>query len=470
MSSGGATKGHEVGVSSLCPTGYCISVIANQDLNISQTDINICLPNRTGILCSECAPNHSLVFGSNKCMKCSDWSLLTLLTYVIAGLLLVFLLFALRLTLTTGTINGIIFYANAANAGILEGMVYFGHQPVSLWTRTTLVFLAWINIDQGFPVCFYQSMTQLIKTALYLFFPVYLLAIVGILIIASHYSVTISNRIAKSSIQVLVTIVHLSFSKLLLLSIDVYTYTIIYTANGSTYVWYWDGNVTYGDQNHWILMLITTVTVGVVVIPYFTLLLGARPLMKIAIINKYFRPVVESIHAPYKDKYQYWFVARMILLVCIYIIYIILRGRDVSLMSVLIGGLVTLFLLAQTYIKPYKNRLINILDCWLMLNFCFQCCAIWYSINHNEDHTLVINIFPTLFVLTFIMVIVYHILNVCGISNKLVHTYHKIETLFTKRISQHYKHITRCETDLSTKDSDSFSGSFSDLREPALSL
>ena len=106
---------------------------------------------------------------------------------------------------------------------------------------------------------------------------------------------------AKSSIQVLVTIIHLSFSKLLLGTIEFYTFTVIYTANDSIIVWYWDGtcNVTYGDKyNVPCDTVIATVTAGILIIPYLTLLLGVRPLTKISIINKYFRPVVESVHAP----------------------------------------------------------------------------------------------------------------------------------------------------------------------------
>ena len=48
---------------------------------------------------------------------------------------------------------------------------------------------------------------------------------------------------------------------------DLYTYT---GTNKSTRVWYWDGTVTYSDQLHVIITVISTLTAGVLVIPYFT--------------------------------------------------------------------------------------------------------------------------------------------------------------------------------------------------------
>ena len=129
-----------------------------------------------------------------------------------------------------------------------------------------------------------------------------------------------------------------------------------------------------------IVTLSSTFIAGVLIIPYFILLLGANPLMKISFINKYFWPVVESIHAPYKDRYQYWFMARINVLMCIYVIYITLRGRSFSHRVALISVLQMIFLLVQAHINPFEYRLINLLHSWLMLNLSLLYLAIWYAI------------------------------------------------------------------------------------------
>ena len=54
-----------------------------------------------------------MVFGSDTCYDhCTNVYLLTILAYALAGLLLVLLLFALRITVATGAINGLVLYAN----------------------------------------------------------------------------------------------------------------------------------------------------------------------------------------------------------------------------------------------------------------------------------------------------------------------------------------------------------------------
>ena len=95
-----------------CPPNFCIE----DSVTFLPTDSHLahsCVSNRTGILCGECEESFSVVFGSDTCSSdCTYVYLLTLPVYALAGLLLVLLLFVLRLTVATGTINGVIFYAN----------------------------------------------------------------------------------------------------------------------------------------------------------------------------------------------------------------------------------------------------------------------------------------------------------------------------------------------------------------------
>ena len=126
------------GVSIVCPLGYCNSngsffcssstnnmTVSNNKTCNKETLQPLCLYHREGPLCGSCSrlkngQKLSVVFGSTECRQCSNWWLWTLVLYAVAGPLLIYLLFALKLTLTTGTFNGIIFYAQAANVGILD--------------------------------------------------------------------------------------------------------------------------------------------------------------------------------------------------------------------------------------------------------------------------------------------------------------------------------------------------------------
>ena len=110
----------EVSISPSCYHDFCNYSITHW----SSGSADNCIESREGTLCGSCIGNYSTVFGSNKCFQCSNWSLFTLAFYAVAGLLLVVLLFSLKLTISTGTFNGLIFFANMWNAGILEILKY----------------------------------------------------------------------------------------------------------------------------------------------------------------------------------------------------------------------------------------------------------------------------------------------------------------------------------------------------------
>ena len=100
--------------SNYCPLDYCYSSfldIKSSAHNLSQDEQ--CQYNRTGILCGSCPEGWSLVLGSSECReKCSNVWLLLILPFALAGLLLVVVIHFLNLTVTMGTVCGLIFYAN----------------------------------------------------------------------------------------------------------------------------------------------------------------------------------------------------------------------------------------------------------------------------------------------------------------------------------------------------------------------
>ena len=90
-------------------------------------------------------------------------------------------LLALNTTVAVGLINGFIFYANVVAANIA---VFF---PLSEPSFPT-VFVAWLNLDTGIDVCFFDGLDAYTKTWLQLGFPVYIISLVIIVIIVSKYS------------------------------------------------------------------------------------------------------------------------------------------------------------------------------------------------------------------------------------------------------------------------------------------
>ena len=76
-------------------------------------------------------------------------------SFAAAGVLLVFFISALNLTVTQGMVNGLIFYANIVwtnYQSILFPQVE--SEPVLVFLKT---FIAWFNLDFGIQVCFVKD-------------------------------------------------------------------------------------------------------------------------------------------------------------------------------------------------------------------------------------------------------------------------------------------------------------------------
>ena len=346
---------------------------------------SLCSDNREGPLCSQCTPGYSVTFGSSQCEKCSNWWLLTLIVYGLAGPLLIYLLYALNLTLTTGKLNGIIFYSQMLNnTNILlhyhnATAVNHGFVKFFFFCSRGILLLINLNISFNIPLCFYDGMTELWKSGLGLLFPVYLLSIVIGLIIISRYSVRLSNRIVNSSIQVLVTVVHLSFSTLLTSLIDIFTPVYIHTNTSDVplVVWQNDGTVEYGKGGHLILMIVTGLVVGTILTTYLTVLLAGRPLMKINRIREYLRPIYEAIHAPYKPNREFLFSFSTIFIALTYFISTISIGTNPALGIAVGVAVICLYLNIVGFSHPFKSMHLNVLNTVIYSVIIILLCSFW---------------------------------------------------------------------------------------------
>ena len=127
-------------------------------------------------------------------MKCTN---LHILITIIAGIILVTSLYILNFTVTIGTINGIIFYANIVS---ISDSVFFVNDSMFNPLRA---FISFANLDLGIETCFYNGMDNYYKTWLQLFFPFYLIIIAASIIITSRYSTRILRLTYTRSLPVL---------------------------------------------------------------------------------------------------------------------------------------------------------------------------------------------------------------------------------------------------------------------------
>ena len=103
------------GIVALNECQYCRTKGEQKISNITEDSDELCNFNRTGIACGMCVENYSLRLGSYQCADCTGDTfrgVLLLIAVMILGILLVILLLIINLTVSTGLINGFIFYSN----------------------------------------------------------------------------------------------------------------------------------------------------------------------------------------------------------------------------------------------------------------------------------------------------------------------------------------------------------------------
>ena len=108
-----SSAGNQSVATSNCPYNYCNREEMNVTLNDSDSQCNY---NHSGTLCGGCQSGLCLALGTNQCLHCPNTHLALLLPFALAGIVLVCFIKGADLTISQGTLNGLIFYANVVKA------------------------------------------------------------------------------------------------------------------------------------------------------------------------------------------------------------------------------------------------------------------------------------------------------------------------------------------------------------------
>ena len=301
-----------VATSNYCPLNYCNTNeidIALMDTNSTQhsfADSNVqCNYNHSGILCGGCQPGLSLALGSDRCLKCSTNFIFLLLPYAIAGIILVLFIKVLNLTISGGTLNGLIFYAN-----VIKTNRYLYYSQSSLNPMT--LFIAWFNLDLGIETCFVSGLTAYGRTWLQFVFPLYVWSITGAIIILAKYSTRMAKVMGNNGVPVLATLFLLSYAKLFNTILTILSYTTLYTSEGQELVWSADGNIVYLGHEHAPLFAVAVATLLLLWLPYTLLILVGQWLHRFnfRIVNRYLlklKPFLDAHYAAFKPRHHYWY-------------------------------------------------------------------------------------------------------------------------------------------------------------------
>lgn len=395
-------------VNARCPYDYC----DHSTVDITATSIDRqCNFERSGIMCGGCKDGLSATFGGSKCKNCNNNNIIPLIIlFILAGILLVFILILLNLTVTEGTINGLIFYMNVIQ---VNKPVYFPAGGISYGIQIPTAIVAWFNLDLGVPICFYSGMDTYAKTWLQFVFPVYIWLIVVVVIILSRKFLLVQRLIGKNAVKILATLFLLSVAKLGRAIITVLTYVPIkYPSRPKINIWSPDGSIEFLRGKH-IPLFLVGVAFLILILFYTFLVMFNMCLQRLPSKGPFkliyrLKPFFDAYTGPYKTRYRFW-TGLLLLTRCVLFTLFSLNDLNRLRLKLMFTILTCLFFLSLmvSFYGVYRRLYLNLLETLAFLNLgVVSSLACFLS---GDSNTVIVSAISVLVAcITFVVVVFFH--------------------------------------------------------------
>ena len=396
-----------------CPFDYCNT--SSIKLNLNESDLQ-CNYNRSGILCGQCIQGLSLMIGSNRCANCTDTTLVSLsiiIVVAVAGIVLVILLIVLNLTVSVGSINGVLFYANLVK---LNESVFFSKGNIPVVTQ----FISWCNLDMGFEYCFIDGLDGYVKTWLQFVFPLYVWALVIVIIVGCRYSGRLSRLCGRNAVPVLATLILMSYTKLSRTVTNALMMNTLQCGEYKWNVWNVDGNIGYLSGKH-IALFTVSLLFFVTGLVYTGLVFSSQWLQRYSgkcckstrdpVVR--LKPLIDAYTGPFKDKYRFWtglcMIVRFILTVVFSYTTILQSKLNNYIIVVTVGTMMSMFIVGG---RAYKDKRLTVLETFSFLNLISASFMTILFTDESYNDIVSINVIVTVSVsieiLLFIIIVTVH--------------------------------------------------------------
>ena len=360
-----------VSLADRCLLGYC----KTDTFSISpETLDNQCSNGREGVLCGRCKPNHSLALGTSRCLpNCPGYLFyIILLACAASGILLILFLIACNFTVSEGTINGLFFYAHMVHRN--SNSFFPGSAGISN-ANIFRLFLAWLNLDLGFEVCFYKTMTQYQKAWIQCGFLFYLCFLELAIIILSHKYIFFTRLFGRNVVKVLATLFLVCCAKMVDIGITSLEFAHIRHSDGrDSVVWLFDGNVNYTHTGKHIPLFVLGLIFCSLAFTYTMILLFIQCLQRrsniccLRWVDRW-RPFFEAYTSPCHINYRFWPGFLFFVRLTLFIFGSLLRDNPTVNLHITTAACVVILILA--FVSPtgvYKHWPLNILEFSFLIN------------------------------------------------------------------------------------------------------
>ena len=393
-----------------CPFDYCEK--DKTQFKIASPDPQ-CRLSRSGILCGQCAQGRSLMLGSNQCRNCTNDHIALIIPFALAGVALVAFVITLNLTVSVGTINGLIFYANVVK---IYEPIFFPEGSINFLSQ----FISWINLDLGIETCFINGMGSCSKTWLQFIFPGYVWFLLILIIILSRYSSKVVQLMGRQVIPALATMILLSYTKLIRTVFLVLHNTDVPCKgeNNVTFkLWYIDATVPYLRGCHIPLFLFSLAILILLIVPYtvylLTIPLLEGPLSKFMCYQKLstnMKPFSDAYGGPYKDKCRFWTGFLLLVRVVLALVVSVDTEATVSL-DVLTSILVVIIFMYLPLRGVYRQLPLVYLELFFILNLILLASTNGHTSNENMNlkEQVITIVLISLTLVVFCGILIYHV-------------------------------------------------------------
>ena len=451
-----------------CPSYLCNNSNGTW-LNFSSSIVDVqCHENRTGIVCGACKQNYSLNLNNLNCVKCNNNKYSSLIVvFIFAGIALIATLTLLHMTVASGTINGLIFYANLVK---ICWNLFFPPEKVEVNLLT--IFIAWMNLDLGISTCFYNGLDSFSYTWLQFVFPFYLWILTGAIILAGKFSSRVMKLLGSNPVAVLATIILMSYTKLLHTSQGILSHVTITCSNGvHENRWKLDPNIKYFEGKH---ILLTVFAIGVIVIllaPIFFLTFGYH-LQRFSGKKGFqwfnrLKPILDAFYAPYTKSARFWTGFLLLVRTCLYISNILTANKENIEILIAIPSILSFAILIPLLKnKIYEKTFMNLLEASFIFNIIILAAATYHIKKVKKSQIILTYISTGVAFVEFLGIVIFHISL-------------QLQKAFSKKMSNNWMDlITRikfkanrsiCKTnDIKEEKTSDVSTTLVDIREPLL--
>ena len=356
-----------------CPFDYCDT--SSVKFNLNEPDLQ-CNYNRSGVLCGQCIQGLSVMIGSNRCANCTDTTLVSVSIVIIAavaGIVLVTLLIVLNLTVSVGSINGLLFYANIVK---LNESVFFSKGNIPVITQ----FISWCNLDLGFEYCFIDGLDGYIKTWLQFVFPLYIWLLVIAIIVGCRYSGRLSRLCGRNAVPVLATLILMSYTKLSRTVTNALMMNTLQCGEYKWNVWNVDGNIEYLSGKH-IPLFIVSLFFLIAGLIYTGLVFSSQWLQRYSgkclestrdpVVR--LKPFIDAYTGPFKDKYRFWTGLCLMVRLVLTVVFSFTTTLQSELNNYIIQIVVVVMIVFGVGNRNYKHKHITVLETISLINLICLC-------------------------------------------------------------------------------------------------